>query len=161
MGGWTWVAAILAFAVLIFVYANVYENLVQQSWPLICMDGWRSSSIGSQGACSHHGGVDYGPIREARRAAMLAAFLSAFVAWLMIIGFGKIVSLGRRLPTSKQSDSATPATRDSLTDFSVQRCPNCKSELLKKTKFFKNRMPDRTIWEECSKCRYKNYLMLE
>lgn len=23
-----------------------------------CMDGWESSSIGSQGACSHHGGVD-------------------------------------------------------------------------------------------------------
>jgi hypothetical protein len=24
---------------------------------IICKDGWRSSSIGRQGACSHHGGV--------------------------------------------------------------------------------------------------------
>ena len=25
----------------------------------MCADGWRSSSIGRQGACSHHGGVVY------------------------------------------------------------------------------------------------------
>ena len=24
-----------------------------------CNDGWKSTSIGRQGACSHHGGVDY------------------------------------------------------------------------------------------------------
>jgi len=24
-----------------------------------CRDGWKSPSIGRQGACSHHGGVDY------------------------------------------------------------------------------------------------------
>ena len=28
---------------------------------IVCRDGWPSSSVGIQGACSHHGGVDYGP----------------------------------------------------------------------------------------------------
>lgn len=28
-----------------------------------CEDGWRSSSIGIQGACSHHGGVERDPLR--------------------------------------------------------------------------------------------------
>jgi len=33
----------------------VYEDLVQKHRE--CADGWRSPSIGRQGACSHHGGV--------------------------------------------------------------------------------------------------------
>lgn len=161
MRGWTWVKGIFACIVFAFVYVNVYENLVQQSGPLICIDGWRSPSIGSQGACSHHGGVDYGPIREARRAAMVAALLSAFVAWLVMTGIAKMASLRRRLPTPKPADHVAPATSDSPTDFSSDRCPQCTSELVQKTKLLKNRIPDRIIWQECSKCRYKNYFMLE
>jgi hypothetical protein len=43
-----------------------------------CADGWRSSSIGIQGACSYHGGVD--------RSAASAAFLAS-IAVGVVIGY--------------------------------------------------------------------------
>lgn len=43
----------------------------------ICMDGWESSSIGTQGACSHHGGVNTIP----ETLAMLASLTAGFFAW--------------------------------------------------------------------------------
>lgn len=49
---------VTAFAVgigLFFGLGHIGQELVG---PVVCEDGWRSSSIGKQGACSHHGGVD-------------------------------------------------------------------------------------------------------
>ncbi|MBN9454264.1 MAG: hypothetical protein J0I42_20195 [Bosea sp.] len=44
------------FGVATFVATFIFLNLI--SGPLTCNSGWASPSIGSQGACSHHGGVD-------------------------------------------------------------------------------------------------------
>lgn len=40
----------------LFLFCVVGLNIL--FGPATCRDGWRSSSIGRQGACSHHGGVD-------------------------------------------------------------------------------------------------------
>ena len=39
--------------------ATFYTSLIALSllWPMACADGWLSSSIGRQGACSWHGGI--------------------------------------------------------------------------------------------------------
>jgi len=42
--------------------------------PLTCADGWASSSIGSRGACSHHGGVE-------TNVKGAVALLIGFVVW--------------------------------------------------------------------------------
>ncbi|MGH8398718.1 MAG: hypothetical protein ACRETA_10810 [Gammaproteobacteria bacterium] len=44
------------------------------SHPLVCQDGWPSGSIGRQGACSHHGGVDRSPIEEREGGTVLVFF---------------------------------------------------------------------------------------
>ena len=43
----------------IFIGTPVLLNVL--SGGPICLDGWQSSSIGTQGACSHHGGIDGQP----------------------------------------------------------------------------------------------------
>lgn len=50
-----------------------------------CEDGWRSGSIGIQGACSHHGGVD-------GTAAGFAFFGSALFGLLIVVLIKKISS---------------------------------------------------------------------
>ncbi len=52
---------VAAFAIGVFILFGL--NSVGQSivGPVVCHDGWHSSSIGRQGACSHHGGVNRGP----------------------------------------------------------------------------------------------------
>lgn len=42
------------------------ESTIVGYEPLHCADGWLSTSIGEQGACSHHGGVAGGPIYETK-----------------------------------------------------------------------------------------------
>lgn len=52
-----------------------------------CEDGWRSGSIGTQGACSHHGGID-------GTASGFAFFGSALFGLLIVILIKKISSGG-------------------------------------------------------------------
>jgi hypothetical protein len=47
------IAAIVAFGLFVGFHVNVPAEQ-----PLVCVDGWKSPSIGRQGACSSHGGVD-------------------------------------------------------------------------------------------------------
>lgn len=42
--------------------------------PTLCRDGWHSASIGRQGACSHHGGVD-------RSKNILPLIFTGLAAW--------------------------------------------------------------------------------
>lgn len=48
------------FGAAAFVATLIFLNLI--SGPLTCNSGWGSPSIGSPGACSHHGGVDRTPV---------------------------------------------------------------------------------------------------
>jgi hypothetical protein len=51
--------------------------------PLTCSDGWHSPSIGRQGACSWHGGVDYTPRFFAFLVSVFVGLFAFFVsAWL-------------------------------------------------------------------------------
>jgi hypothetical protein len=65
------VAGVLAFLVSLVVLLNL-------AGPLTCSDGWHSPSIGRQGSCSWHGGVDYTP-------RIFAFFVSMFVGILALV----------------------------------------------------------------------------
>lgn len=48
----------VSFALLLLI--GSCEGIQELNGPRKCRDGWRSPSIGRQGACSHHGGVAAG-----------------------------------------------------------------------------------------------------
>lgn len=50
-----------------------------------CSDGWNSSSIGRQGACSHHGGVD----ALNGGSIFLGALIVSIVIFALVAKFGK------------------------------------------------------------------------
>ena len=51
-----WLKVIAFFHVFLFLLLSMIVN--DYLGPLKCADGWMSPSIGSQGACSWHGGVE-------------------------------------------------------------------------------------------------------
>ncbi|WP_429001056.1 helix-turn-helix transcriptional regulator [Stenotrophomonas maltophilia] len=54
----TWCAAgVRNLTVAILVGGIMFAGMNGKDFPRGCADGWRSPSIGSVGACSHHGGV--------------------------------------------------------------------------------------------------------
>ena len=63
------------YGVLTFVLCIIFFMLVLPA--ATCMDGWVSSSIGSQGACSHHGGVNTIP----NVLATIFSFLAGLFVW--------------------------------------------------------------------------------
>src|SRR6266496_2754061 len=65
----------LTVGVATFVLSMILLSYV--AGPTVCEDGWPSPSIGSQGACSWHGGVDRGP--EALR--LFGSFVAGFCGW--------------------------------------------------------------------------------
>lgn len=50
-----WIVGIIVFFITIN-FGHYVANIIVG--PMVCNDGWSSSSIGISGACSHHGGVD-------------------------------------------------------------------------------------------------------
>ncbi len=51
--------------------------------PYVCQSGWASPSVGTQGACSHHGGIDRSPHYWSMLAGVVAAALSfKIVFWI-------------------------------------------------------------------------------
>ncbi|MCB9990432.1 MAG: hypothetical protein H6867_03500 [Rhodospirillales bacterium] len=66
----------LFYGISTFVFCLIIFGLVLPS--ATCMDGWVSTSIGSQGACSHHGGVNTMP----NITAMAISSVAGFFVWL-------------------------------------------------------------------------------
>ena len=62
--------AILAFIISLIVVGVLLPDLA-------CMDGWNSPSIGSSGACSHHGGVNHIPAT----IGLIVSYAFAFWVW--------------------------------------------------------------------------------
>jgi hypothetical protein len=60
---------------------------------VVCADGWHSSSIGIQGACSHHGGVNRVPANFAMLRNTLAVLVSI---GLVVAAFRSHRTSGRR-----------------------------------------------------------------
>lgn len=80
--------------------AIFYAYATWQTAPVVvCVDGWPSPSVGRPGACSHHGGVDYGPRDDAREHNSLS---------LIFVALAAIVAAYR--PT--RGRSARPATSE-------------------------------------------------
>lgn len=87
--------------VLVFWIASI--GLARISGPATCRDGWGSSSIGSRGACSWHGGVD-------RTGDLLIVLASLTVA----VGAGTITAkLGRKVGNSKRPRALSAISVDS------------------------------------------------
>jgi len=64
-------------AISVFIGAYWFCRLFLYHEP-ICTDGWRSTSIGSRGACSHHGGVDRWPLVFSMFLSGLLGYLASF-----------------------------------------------------------------------------------
>ncbi|RSV14652.1 hypothetical protein CA235_11275 [Sphingomonas sp. ABOLF] len=101
------------------------------SGPTTCRDGWASSSIGSRGACSHHGGVD-------RSGDAWAKLLIAPAA---IIGIA-VADFGTKAPTPPRMPPAPP-----LQPLDPDRpvCPKCSRSMVRRTAK-RGRNPARTFW---------------
>jgi hypothetical protein len=63
------------YAFVAFIISMVLVGILMPT--LVCMDGWASNSIGSQGACSHHGGVNYIPVV----IGVMVSYAVAFFVW--------------------------------------------------------------------------------
>ena len=74
------------FRIGVLAFLLAYAVALVVAGPLSCSDGWHSPSIGKQGACSSHGGVNGEPRRIALIVSVLAGFGAAdladrFVFW--------------------------------------------------------------------------------
>ena len=97
-----------------------------------CKDGWRSSSIGIQGACSHHGGVKYDPVRY---LVFPVSVVTALISFFLISGIPLIqkgaqthLRKGKVFCPSCDSEMRTRKGRYGLF-FGCTNYPRCKSTL--------------------------------
>src|SRR4029450_11116080 len=68
----------LTIGIIVFVLSLI--TLDQVIGPANCRDGWASSSIGRQGACSWHGGVDRTPAVRRFLGSVLAGIAAGGIA---------------------------------------------------------------------------------
>jgi hypothetical protein len=70
-------------AVLVVVFFVAWIVFGAALYSAVCSDGWKSPSIGSSGACSHHGGVDQSWKYYSLLLAGGATFLThRFIDWV-------------------------------------------------------------------------------
>lgn len=86
--------------------------------PARCRDGWDSPSIGRQGACSHHGGVN----RSGENFAMLLMFGSGGLVGAMV--YQSRLWGGERAPLPRPPVSKPPPPR--LPDGQRHIVPHCR-----------------------------------
>jgi hypothetical protein len=119
----------------IMTFLLISTAAAQMSGGTTCSDGWRSGSIGSQGACSHHGGVDRAPI----------SFLIALAAGVGV-GLGYSALRRRRTRTSEEvsfgqlrrwreierppAPARLPPDTAAATAGNVPRCAECGSDII-------------------------------
>ena len=114
-----WLAKPLPASVVAFLACFIVVGTLMG--PPACRDGWHSRSIGRQGACSWHGGVD-------RAAGSFRFFGSAAAAgvvwWLMNLRDEKI---GERHQPSHQKPAANPPPV--AINRRAPACPKCGSPM--------------------------------
>lgn len=57
--------------------------------PIVCDDGWRSASIGKQGACSHHASVDSTPATTVDIVSVLIGGITMMFVHHIVTSGGK------------------------------------------------------------------------
>lgn len=70
--------------VIVFLVVFVILNLLIPQPEIVCRDGWESSSIGIQGACSHHGGVNSAP-------SDLVFFIKGLVSYFITVYLSELI----------------------------------------------------------------------
>jgi hypothetical protein len=115
-----------------------------------CNDGWMSPSIGTQGACSHHGGVNHTP----RNIVLIISIVGGVLA----SGF-----VGSR-PTINRPRSGKPSQLGQQSDEvprrkSIPKCPKCGSSMKVRTPKNSRNSNDRFYgcvrWPRCTGIRDK------
>lgn len=91
--------------------------------PTRCSDGWASPSIGKQGACSHHGGVNRSP----RSGVMILSILGGVLA-ATFVGNGQSIR-NRRNQSGQGAASNNEGSFQNQNDASP-KCPICGSDMV-------------------------------
>jgi len=106
------------------VFLVVFVVLMKLLPPIRCNDGTSSSSIGKQGACSHHGGV------SSWQPTVAFLVSSAATAWYLNFIKNKIHSNSETERTAPPVTEPKPQRRKRRT---LTKCPKCKSSMVLRT----------------------------
>ena len=120
------------FTAAVFVLTLILLKLI--IGPVTCSSGWKSPSIGRQGACSHHGGV-------AGWKSTLPILVSGGAAVLFYIAFspksaGPSVSPRAPqapIPPNINQPVRPPVPRTPRTQKNQTRCPKCNAPMALRT----------------------------
>ncbi|MEI9966394.1 MAG: hypothetical protein WDN67_01915 [Candidatus Moraniibacteriota bacterium] len=110
------VAALILGVVAFFGLNSLGQSLVG---PVVCEDGWHSPSIGKQGACSHHGGVD----DDLQNTVSIASFASGVFSTFYSYGLMDKISERKRKKEEEQA-----AIRYEEVHKNDPRCPRHPDE---------------------------------
>ena len=111
------VAINAAIFFVVFLTVRIYIGSVYDLSP-ICEDGWVSQSIGNQGACSSHGGVDY----SRGFFALVIGAASGLVTMFLVSKF-KLFRVEKALNVNSSictSESTEPVYTTAITSLSAQ-----------------------------------------
>lgn len=106
--------------VVFFLLSFIGNQLVG---PTRCSDGWASPSIGKQGACSHHGGVNRSP----RSGVMILSILGGVLAATFVRNGP---SKRKRRPQSGEGASVTNEGHLRNQSDASPKCPVCGSAMV-------------------------------
>lgn len=113
-----WARGFIVFCSLFFLGSHIVG-------PTRCADGWSSSSIGSRGACSYHGGVDNTP----RNIVFIFSILGGLVASGF---FGSRPIIKKRTELTEEEPSSTSEASTASKKSHAPRCPICGSPMVKR-----------------------------
>mgnify|MGYP000093517658 CR=1 FL=1 len=95
--------------------------------PLTCNDGWQSPSIGKQGACSHHGGVNDLP----KYLVMIVSVFGGVIVGSYYSGTQSRVHIPS--DDSESSDDGDSFDREHIDVKDLITCPLCGSRMVERT----------------------------
>ncbi|WP_312591824.1 topoisomerase DNA-binding C4 zinc finger domain-containing protein [Stutzerimonas nitrititolerans] len=135
------------FTAAVFILTLIFLKLI--IGPVTCNSGWKSSSIGRQGACSHHGGV-------AGWKGSLPILLSGAAAFWFYVTFsqkGTSSNVGTRIHQAPaESNNSQPITppiprkpRTPRTHKDQKKCPKCNAPMSLRTAK-KGKNPGSKFW---------------
>lgn len=123
---------LVPYIVAIAIFFCLFSLMSSFVDPPTCRDGWRSSSIGTQGACSHHGGVEYDPVSYFVLPISFTATLFSFflVSGTPFIAKGTRAYLRKGKVFCPECDSEMQSRNGRYgLFFGCTKYPQCKSTL--------------------------------
>ena len=129
------------FTAAVFILTLIFLKFI--IGPVTCNSGWKSLSIGRQGACSHHGGV-------AGWKGSLPILLSGAAAFWFYVTFspkGTSPNIATRIHQAPaESNNSQPITPPIPTTHKYQtKCPKCNAAMSLRTAK-KGKSPGSKFW---------------